>query len=92
MTGVSSSSMGRSSARFSFVSEAESTIHHLPWVFTNAAADLQSSEVLSSDGTQCEQCHHQPIANLTCSGELSHFSRVFGLVYQRQAGFHENLG
>ena len=34
MTGVSSSLMGRSSARFSFVSEAESTIHQVPWIST----------------------------------------------------------
>ena len=26
--------MGRSSGRFSLVSEAESTIHHVPWIFT----------------------------------------------------------
>ena len=34
MAGVSSSLMGRSSGRFSFVSAAESTIHHLPWIST----------------------------------------------------------
>ena len=49
--------------------------------FHKAAADLQSGEVLASDGTQSEQCNHQPIANLTRSGELSQISRMLGLVY-----------
>ena len=58
--------------------------------FHKAAADLQGGEVFPPDGTQSKQCHHKPIANLTCSGELGHFSRVFGLVYQGQADIDEN--
>src|SRR5258708_39205996 len=43
IAGVSSSLMGRSSGRFSLVSEAESTIHHA-LNFHKAAADLQGGE------------------------------------------------
>lgn len=60
--------------------------------FHKAAADLQGSEVLASDGAKREQRHHQPIANLTCSGKLGQVWRDFGLVDQGQAGFYENLG
>jgi hypothetical protein len=60
--------------------------------FDKAATDLQCGKVLSSDWTQSEQCHHQPIANLLCSRKLAHTLRVFGLVYEGQSGFDESLG
>ena len=72
--------MGRSSARFSFVSEAESTIHHVPWIFTKLRPISKAAKFFASDRTQSEQRHHQPVANLTCSGELGHVREMFSLV------------
>ena len=80
MAGVSSSLMGRSSG--AFLLRFRGREHDPPCAmdFHKAAADLQGGEILPSDGTQSEQGHHQPIANLTCSGKLGQVSRVFGLV------------
>ena len=92
MTGVSSSLMGRSSGRFSFVSEAESTIHHVPWIFTKLRPISKAAKFFRRMGHKREQCHHQPIANLTRSGKLGQGWRIFGLVDQGQSSFDENLG
>jgi hypothetical protein len=41
---------------------------------------------------QCEQCHHEPISELICAGELGHGPRVFSLLDQRQTGFDVDFG
>ena len=91
IAGVSSSFMGRSSARFSLVSEAESTIHHAPLIFTKLRPISKAAKFFASDGTQCQQGHHQPVADLTRSGKLSQGRRNFSLVDQGQSGFYKNL-
>ena len=89
MNGMSILLTRRSSARFSFVSAAERTIHHAATDFHQAAADLQGGKVLASEGMKPEHCHHQSVTHLGCLGEFGHGLRAFGFLDEGQAGFDE---
>ena len=57
---------------------AESTIHHVPWIFTKLRPISRAAKFFGLDGTHREQCLHQPIANLARSGKLGQGWRDFG--------------
>ena len=61
MTGVSSSFMGRSSGRFSLVSEAESTIHHVPLIFTKLRPISKAAKFFGRMGHNASKATISPL-------------------------------